>query len=502
MASPASGTPLVLRGAEACALYGCQVGHVNGYGIEVLSGSTQNAIAACTVFDAGAGGIKLGHEEVQRADETAQGQAPAVADVPAMATTVADCTVRDCGHIYPSAIGIWVGNSGWNALLHNHILRCNYTGISCGWTWGYGPTRTVHNRIEHNHIHHINHREILSDNGGIYTLGIQPGTVLCGNRIHDISCYGYGGWGIYPDEGTSEVLIEDNVVCGTRKAAFSTHYGRDNLVRNNVFALSEADHVHLGRPEAHRTTVFRTNLCLMRSGAVAPRAPQWSAAHYSVAGNLFWALDETAPTFAGQTLEALQEGGQMAGTLLADPLFADPESGDFALRPDSPALALGFRPVDPRQAGPRLGARRPRTFAQYCRRWPLPDREVPVIRLLLEPLTPPEDVARDGQAEVRITVKNVGRAPGRGGYAFSAGPAAAVRSATVDGRAMAVEAPRGAAPGPQATSLTFALEPGQETSCTAQITVQPGAAQVWLDAEPEGDAVVPARCLLQLQPPG
>ena len=31
---------------------------------------------------------------------------------------------------------------------------------------------------------------------------------------------------------------------------------------------------------------------------------------------------------------------------VADPLFRDPENGDFTLSENSPALALGFRPID------------------------------------------------------------------------------------------------------------------------------------------------------------
>lgn len=34
-----------------------------------------------------------------------------------------------------------------------------------------------------------------------------------------------------------------------------------------------------------------------------------------------------------------------ANSLVADPLFADPDNGGFRLRPDSPALKLGFVPI-------------------------------------------------------------------------------------------------------------------------------------------------------------
>jgi hypothetical protein len=36
-----------------------------------------------------------------------------------------------------------------------------------------------------------------------------------------------------------------------------------------------------------------------------------------------------------------------------DPLFVDPENGDFRLRPDSPALRMGIVPIDLLKVGLR-----------------------------------------------------------------------------------------------------------------------------------------------------
>jgi hypothetical protein len=39
--------------------------------------------------------------------------------------------------------------------------------------------------------------------------------------------------------------------------------------------------------------------------------------------------------------------------LVADPRFKDYAGRDFTLLPDSPALALGFKPIDMSDVGPR-----------------------------------------------------------------------------------------------------------------------------------------------------
>ena len=95
--------------------------------------------------------------------------------------------------MYPPAVGIWVGQSGGNLIAHNHVHGTNYSGISVGWTWGYGPTKSYGNIIEYNHVRDIG-RGMLNDLAGIYTLGMQPGTIVRCNLVHDVRCYPEGGW--------------------------------------------------------------------------------------------------------------------------------------------------------------------------------------------------------------------------------------------------------------------------------------------------------------------
>jgi hypothetical protein len=51
------------------------------------------------------------------------------------------------------------------------------------------------------------------------------------------------------------------------------------------------------------------------------------------------------------TLKNWQRRGLDAGTKCADPLFVDRENHDYRLKPESPALALGFQKIDISQIG-------------------------------------------------------------------------------------------------------------------------------------------------------
>ena len=79
----------------------------------------------------------------------------------------------------------------------------------------------------------------------------------------------------------------------------------------------------------------------------------WSAGEFHFDRNLYWDARGKPITFSGASLEEWQNRGMDVHSIVADPLFVDPEHGDFTLRAGSPALAIGFEPIDVRDVGPR-----------------------------------------------------------------------------------------------------------------------------------------------------
>jgi parallel beta-helix repeat protein len=322
------------QGARSCALRDCTIAHIGSYAVELVAGCERNTIKGNTMADLGAGGVKVGPGSSR--------------------TTIADNEIGDGGHIFHSAVGVWIGNSGRNQVIYNHIHDFDYTGVSVGWTWGYGPSDAVGNRIEYNHIHHVG-RGMLSDLGGIYTLGVSPGTILRNNLIHDSWAATYGGWGIYLDEGSTNILVENNVVYRTKTGGFHQHYGRENMIRNNVFALGKEMQITRSREEEHRSFSFERNIVYWTEGALL--SGTWKNGNFFFDDNVYFQADGRPFAFGPYSLEQWRELGMDVHSIIADPEFVDPAHDDFALKADSPALALGFKPIDISQVGPRKARR-------------------------------------------------------------------------------------------------------------------------------------------------
>lgn len=328
---------IMVDGARSVGIEDCEVAHVGGYGVWFRGGCRDCALRRSYIHDLGAGGVRIG-ETSQPAGEAEQ----------TGAVVVDNNIIRDGGHIYIPAVGVWIGHSPDNRISHNEVADFFYTGISVGWRWGYAESLAKRNTIEFNRIRHIG-QGVLSDMGGIYTLGPSQGTVVRNNVFHDVYSYGYGGWGLYTDEGSTGILFENNLVYNVKTGGFHQHYGKENIVRNNILAFSRLYQLQATRVEEHLSFTLENNIVYWDSGVLLRGA--WDRIRHRSRSNCFWRVDGESVAFLGRDLEEWQNLGREEGSIVADPQFADPEEFRFGIPNESPALEIGFTPFDPAEAG-------------------------------------------------------------------------------------------------------------------------------------------------------
>jgi hypothetical protein len=216
---------------------GCTFEHLGGSGLWMGTGSTENLVKNCTFSDISGNGIMIGEGR----DREVNGQPwwQSATDQVAHGNTIENCTITQCGQQFFGAVGIWCGLTANTTIRENELFHLPYTGISIGWMWSPEPTPCRQNAIEGNHIHNI--MEILSDGGGIYMLGLQPGSRLVRNHIHDVKINAGRAEsnGMFLDEGTTDVVVEGNLIYNIAKSPLRFHKATTNLVKDNVLACGK-----------------------------------------------------------------------------------------------------------------------------------------------------------------------------------------------------------------------------------------------------------------------
>lgn len=346
-----------LRGVKNCAFKNCMIRHVGFYGMEFRDGCFGNSVTHCHIEDTGAGGIRSGGSWEESKPLIQNGN-----------NDFSDNHIFHGGEIFRAGVGILMTHSFRNIIRRNEIHDYYYTAISSGWVWGFCDNISKENLIEDNDIHHLGKR-LISDMGGVYILGIQAGTIIRGNHIRHVESCNYGGWGIYLDEGSSYVLVENNLVHHVSNQCFNQHYGRENIIRNNIFAFggdcaASLQRLNVGKPFAFWpvSAYTRNSATFLHNIFLSDGKPfhlftdaQPDEKYFSGQGNVYWntalkregekagALCRKAGKETVLSLEKLQALRFASQYIYADPDVSICDDG-YAIASDSIALASGFEP--------------------------------------------------------------------------------------------------------------------------------------------------------------
>lgn len=206
--------------------------HVGTTGIGIRKNCINVEVSASQLDDIGGGGIAIGSSQSRPAPGTSW-ERGGTGTAETHHVRITGNRITRLGRVYRGAVGVWSGQAHHVTISGNVIRDLFYTGISVGWSWNSNPSLSHDNLIEGNVISKFG-QGVLSDFGGIYTLGRQDGTRVVGNRIFDGQARTYAGNGLYADEGSAGITFSNNVVSGTSHAAIHLHFGKGLNFSGNV----------------------------------------------------------------------------------------------------------------------------------------------------------------------------------------------------------------------------------------------------------------------------
>ncbi len=382
------GTAVEIVDSTDCRIVGSTVRNVGGRctsGIAAVSvsGGRRVGVVGCDVYQVGSHAIRLSggdRKTLTPGDHYAENN-----------------YIHHTGVFYKQGVGVQLGGVG-NRASHNLIHDCPRFGVL------YGGNDQV---IEWNHIRHVDLE--TADTGATYSGGrdwLSPrGTVIRYNYIHDV--FGFGKhegrwttphycWGIYLDDNSAEVHVVGNVVVRALRGLLHFHCARDNLVENNIFVDGQLQQIEMNgwndyskfldqmgpAYEAHiNLPAWKKYPGLQQGGHPKEAVPMGGNRirrnivyyhnpdamlykhrrlrfdHFECDQNLVYhfghpllaSLPDVPPE---KQWTEWQKLGFDRDSLVADPRFVDPDNDDYRLKPDSPALKLGFEPIPMEKIGP------------------------------------------------------------------------------------------------------------------------------------------------------
>lgn len=293
--------------------------------------------------------------------------------------------IHDCGFYGKQVAGVYISRARRITLSHNLIYNMPRAAICLGdGTWGghvveFNETHdTVLETSDHGPFNAWGRDRgwCLSQSHGPYTVNrsidvwealvdvMEP--VIVRNNLF-VNRTPRPGWGLNLDDGASNYKIYNNISIGV---SFKWREGAYREVYNNIWYQSRvAPAFHVGNNDNHDR--YYNNITVMESAATEfPEGwPQWPQMFHSVIAppadgpwfdevdrNLYYVPNGEFQAVVDQlrrndgrmnpqryNFSEWQALGWDRNSVFADPLFVDPGHNDFQVKPESPALPLGFK---------------------------------------------------------------------------------------------------------------------------------------------------------------
>ena len=339
-----------VRGGRGCVVEKCRFLEVGGHAVRVSDRSSGNFILGNTVTEAGQGGILLvgGRTATQPTGNVVAGN-----------------HISHCGRIWKHVAGVYVITGSGNRIAHNTITDMPRYGISLK---SYGPDNASHrNIIEYNRIERMNLE--TNDTGAIETLGRDredSGNVIRYNVILDVvglkttpageMLTPFYTWGIYLDDYSSGTQVVGNIVARNFRGGIHVHLGRNNHFENNILIDGRNQQTEYNGGEFMANNRFVRNIVCFKTGALH-RVNRWHDKVLAACDhNVYWWAGGDLSAAGGSvtpagSLAKWREAGYDRYSVVGDPFFVDAAKDDYRLRPDSPALKLGFKPIEVEKIG-------------------------------------------------------------------------------------------------------------------------------------------------------
>lgn len=185
--------------ADNINIKGCEFACLGSAAVSMINSVSNSKIEGNIIRDISGTGIRIGHPTHNR--ERAGIEVCRNIDI------TNNVIRRIAGEMFNNC-AITVYYEKFINILHNDIENVPYSGMSIGWGWGGGaPYDCSDIDISYNRIQNV--MNVLTDGGGVYTLGPLKNTKISNNYIADHNA-GRGGL-IYNDEGSEYIEIFNNV---------------------------------------------------------------------------------------------------------------------------------------------------------------------------------------------------------------------------------------------------------------------------------------------------